>query len=117
MRDLDVIIAGAAELEDWGPKPLATSGQPHERGLMLHDDAHSKLGVWECSPGSWDSAKEGYGELMHFISGHGWIVDADGRWEIRPGATRWFPDGWSGRWEVDTTVRKIFAILTTPDKG
>jgi uncharacterized protein len=52
---------------------------------------------------------------MHFVSGHGWIIDDDGRWEITPGATRWFPDGWSGRWEVDVTVRKIFAIITTPD--
>ena len=115
MTDLAAIIATDAELEDWGQKALATSGQPHESGIMLHEDSVAKFGIWECSPGAWQSAKEGCGELMHFVSGHGWIIDADGRWEITPGATRWFPDGWSGRWEVDVTVRKVFAIITTPD--
>lgn len=111
--DLSVVFASSAQLEDWGPKSPATSGEPFERGLMLHEDAACQIGIWECSPGTWESAKMGVGELMHFVSGHGWITDADGRWEILPGATRWFPDGWSGRWEVDQTVRKVFAIVTT----
>ena len=111
--DLATLIAADAALEDWGPKPCATRGEPIERGVMLHEDAGSQVGVWECSPGAWLSEKIGCGELMHFVSGHGWITDADGRWEIRPGATRWFPDGWSGEWDVDVTVRKVFAIVTT----
>lgn len=109
---LDPLFAVEAVLEDWGPKADATAGSPHESGLMLHDDAVSKVGVWQCTPGSWVSAKDGVGELMHFVSGHGWITDDDGRWEIAPGAVRWFPDGWRGRWDVDVTVRKVFAIIT-----
>ncbi len=114
MRTIDPMLAVEVELEDWGPKPDPTDGHPHERGLMIHQDAVSQVGVWECTPGSWMSAKEGVGELMHFVSGHGWITDVDGRWEIKPGAVRWFPDGWRGEWNIDQTARKVFAILATP---
>ena len=42
--------------------------------------------------------KDGVGELMHFVAGHGWIIDAGGsRLEIVPGATRYFEHGWNGR--------------------
>lgn len=113
MRTIDPVLAADVELEDWGLKADAITGNPHERGLMLHEDSVSKLGVWECTPGSWKSSKDGVGELMHFVSGHGWITDGDGSWEIRPGAVRWFPDGWRGEWNVDETARKVFAIIVT----
>ena len=51
---------------------------------------------------------------MHFVAGHGWITDANGmRHEIVPGATRSFADGWSGHWDVDATVRKVYVITAT----
>lgn len=113
MTILYPLLAADAVLEDWGRKPDPVAGEPHVYGVMLHDDGSNKVGVWECTPGRWLSSKVGVGELMHFVAGHGWITDGDGRWEIRPGATRWFPDGWSGEWTVDETVRKVFAIIAT----
>jgi uncharacterized cupin superfamily protein len=70
------------------------------------------MGVWECTPGVWPSAKNGVGELMVFTAGRGAIVDADGtRHEIRPGVAVYLPDGWTGHWEVEETVRKVYAIV------
>lgn len=108
--------AVSAVLEVVGPKDGALSGDPVESILELYDDGQTEAGIWECTPGSWQSRKHGVGELMHFVGGHGWITDADGsRHEIVPGAVRFFPDGWSGRWDVDETVRKVYVIVrTTP---
>jgi uncharacterized cupin superfamily protein len=104
----------AAELQVVGPKAGATAGDPIESVLELSDDGTTSAGIWACTPGAWPSSKDGISELMHFVAGHGWIIDADGsRHEIQPGMVRYFPDGWSGHWEVDRTVRKVYVITTT----
>ncbi len=108
------------ELTVAGPKVGATAGDPVESFAVLSDDGLTGVGVWECTPGAWPSAKVGLGELMSFVAGHGWIVDEiDGRdgprHEIRPGLVRWFADGWRGRWEVDQTVRKTYVIVRSDD--
>ncbi len=106
--------ARSAPLSVIGPKAGATSGSPVESVLELFDDGRTSIGIWECTPGSWPSEKVGFGELMHFIAGHGWITDADGtRHEIRPGAVRYFADGWRGTWEVDATVRKLYVLVAS----
>ncbi len=106
--------AESATLTVIGPKAGSTAGDPIESVLELYDDGITSAGIWACTPGSWPSSKDGIGELMHFVAGHGWITDADGtRHEIVPGAVRYFPDGWSGRWDVDETVRKVYVITAT----
>lgn len=106
--------AQSAILTVIGPKAGAIAGDPIESVLELHDDGVTSAGIWACTPGSWPSSKDGVGELMHFVAGHGWITDADGtRHEIVPGAVRYFPDGWSGRWDVDEAVRKVYVITVT----
>ena len=108
------VEAATAELTVVGPKAGATAGEPIESVLELYDDGTTSAGIWACTPGAWPSSKDGIGELMHVVAGHGWIIDADGtRHEIRPGVTRYVPDGWSGRWEVDETVRKVYVITVT----
>jgi uncharacterized cupin superfamily protein len=100
-------------LVETGPKAGATSGSPVESSVTLFEHGGTEIGIWECSPGSWASRKDGFGELMHFVGGHGWITDTDGRWEIQAGAVKYFPDGWAGTWEVDETVRKVYVIIAT----
>ena len=108
---LDALSATLAEI---GLKAGATAGSPVESALELFDDGRTSIGIWACTPGAWPSEKVGFGELMHFVAGHGWIIDDDGtRDEIRPGVVRYFPDGWRGRWEVDETVRKVYVIVAT----
>ena len=106
--------AATVELQVVGPKAGATAGDPLESVLELFDDGRTSMGIWECTPGSWASEKVGFGELMHFVAGHGWITDADGsRHEIVPGFVRLFPDGWRGTWDVDATVRKVYVLVSS----
>ena len=110
--DLRSIDPLAAPLTVVGPKAGATAGSPVESDLTIHAADGVDMGIWECTPGTWPSEKVGVGELMHFVAGHGWLVDADGRREeIRPGLVRYLPDGWRGHWEVDETVRKVYVIV------
>ncbi|MCV7161165.1 DUF861 domain-containing protein [Mycolicibacterium brisbanense] len=81
---------------------------------MLHRNSVGRSGIWECTPGSFDSARTGDTELMHFIAGAGTITTADGTvHEIRPGVVLVAPDGWRGTWVIRETVRKVYTIWTT----
>ena len=57
---------------------------------------------------------DGYYEQMHFVAGRGTITGSDGVvTAIGPGVVMLCPDGWSGTWKVDETVRKTYAIVKT----
>lgn len=97
-----------------GPRTPALTGAPVESFRVLHRDAGGRSGVWECTPGSFDSARNGDTELMHFLSGAGTITTADGTvHEIGPGVLLVAPDGWRGTWDIRETVRKIYTIWNT----
>jgi hypothetical protein len=85
------------ELDTGRPVPTAVVGEPYERWHVMSDDG--------C---------DGYYEQMHFVAGRGTITDARGVVTlIAPGVVMLCPDGWSGLWEVDETVRKTYAIVKT----
>lgn len=110
-RISDVDALGAA-LEVVGPKANATDGEPVEAMLVLHDDGHTQVGIWECTPGSFPSQRDGISEVMCFLAGDATIVDADGtRHDARAGVVMQVPDGWRGSWEVRTTVRKTYTTI------
>ncbi|AKS36182.1 hypothetical protein AFA91_08265 [Mycolicibacterium goodii] len=102
------------ELTVRGLRTPARSGAPVESVLVLHSDAGGRSGIWECTPGSFDSARNGDTELMHFLTGAGTITTADGTvHEIRPGVVLVAPDGWRGTWDIRETVRKVYTIWNT----
>jgi uncharacterized protein len=102
------------ELELLGPRTPALAGTPIESFRVLHRDAGGRSGVWECTPGEFDSTRNGDTELMYFLSGAGTITSADGTvHEIRPGVVLVAPDGWRGTWDIRETVRKVYTIWTT----
>ena len=104
--------APTVPLEPIGPKPGATDGEPFESAVEIFDDGRTEVGVWECTPGSFPSQKEGISEIMYFIGGEGTITDADGTpHAIGPGVEMMFPDGWKGSWEIRETIRKIYVIV------
>jgi len=107
----------AAELEPLGPWPPGVEpigGHPEAFALELTDDGHVQTGIWECTPGSFPSRRDGFCELMHFVAGDATITDADGaRREVRPGAVIFVPDGWQGVWDIRKTVRKTYVIVQT----
>jgi uncharacterized protein len=65
-------------------------------------------------PGSFRGEADGIYEQMHFVAGSGTITDADSVvTTIRPGVVMLCPDGWSGVWDVQETLRKTYAIVKT----
>ena len=104
----------AAKLEDGRPVPTAVVGQPYESWQVISDDGRVELGIWEVTPGSFRGETDGIYEQMHFVAGSGRITDAEGVvTEIRPGVVMLCPDGWSGVWDVNETVRKTYAVVKT----
>jgi uncharacterized cupin superfamily protein len=103
------------ELMPRGIHKGTVTGSPTESARVLHSDAAGRTGVWECTPGRFESAREGDTELMHFIAGSGTITSADGVvHDIRPGAVLVAPDGWRGTWDIRETVRKVYTIWAAP---
>jgi uncharacterized protein len=97
------------------PRTPALAGNPVESYQVLHADEGGRSGVWECTPGRFDSARDGDTELMHFIAGAGTITTVDGTvHDIRPGVVLVAPDGWRGTWDIRETVRKVYTIWKTP---
>jgi len=97
-----------------GPKPNTLDGNPVESAYEIHSEDRLEVGVWEITPGSFATVKDGITELMHFVSGSGTIVGDDGTTTaIGPGVVLVTPDGWSGTWHVTETARKVYAIVPT----
>jgi uncharacterized protein len=104
--------ARSVELPLVGAKPGAISGEPLESLMELYDDGQVQVGIWECTPGVFTSRRDGYDEFMQFLAGNGVIYGDDGvEHRVTPGASILLRDGWSGRWEIDQTVRKAYTII------
>ncbi len=105
---------GQISLRRSGLRQGATAGEPVESELELYNDGTVEVGVWECTPGEFPSAKAGFTEQMLFLAGEATIAGDDGiTYEIAPGVLIVTPDGWQGRWEIRTTVRKVYTIWRT----
>ena len=114
------IVYGESPIEisltERGPRAPALSGEPVESVHVFHDDGQGRTGVWECTPGSFESARNGDTEVMHFVAGAGTITSDDGTvYEIRPGAVIVAPVGWKGVWDIRETARKVYTIWNTVD--
>ncbi|CAN5595746.1 cupin domain-containing protein [soil metagenome] len=97
-----------------GPHKGTLTGAPVESVHVLHSDTGGRSGIWECTPGSFASTRNGDTELMHFLSGAGTITAADGTvHDIRPGVVLVAPDGWRGTWDIRETVRKVYTIWSS----
>jgi uncharacterized cupin superfamily protein len=100
----------SGELEDWGPRAGADSGEPMMSGLILHDADGFQVGVWECTPGGWAIEDRPDSETVRILAGRARLTNADGSSvELTPGDVLVLPKGWSGRWDILETVRKFYA--------
>lgn len=104
----------ALELGEFVARTPATEGEPAEASVALYEDATIAIGVWECTPGRFPTAKQGIGELMCIIGGSGTLTASDGTAHpFADGTVLLTPDGWTGEWEVRETVRKLYVIWKT----
>ena len=113
------LAVSAADLE--GPLPStgaragADRGEPQTSTLVVHDAPPVQVGVWECTPGGWSIDDRPNTEIVHVLSGRATITDADGATrELVAGTALVLPAGWSGRWDIHETLRKLYVTI---DRG
>jgi len=98
---------------------LARSGQPSRplRGdttyktldVFSGNGGKANAGVWEATAGAFRSHIQGYIEFCHIVEGSCRLVDPDGSvHHFQAGDSFVLPNGFSGHWEVDERVKKVF---------
>jgi uncharacterized cupin superfamily protein len=99
------------ELEDWGPRIGADSGSPMMSGRIFHEADGFQVGVWECTPGGWSIENRPDSESVRILAGRARLTDVDGDAALLgPGDVLVLPKGWSGRWDILETVRKVYVV-------
>jgi len=95
-----VAAAETIELEPAGVRAGADSGNGID------------VGIWECTPGGWPIEDRPNTEVCSIVSGSGVITDADGtKRQLEAGTVLTLPKGWSGRWDITSTLRKVYVIV------
>jgi uncharacterized cupin superfamily protein len=99
-------------LDPTGPRAGADRGEPMTATRVLADTGPVSVGVWECTPGGWSIENRPNTEIVHILAGAARITDADGTVrELVAGSVVVLPAGWSGRWDIDETVRKLYVTV------
>ncbi|MFF5313046.1 cupin domain-containing protein [Streptomyces massasporeus] len=100
------------DLESIGQRPGADSGDPQLGLLRFDTDGTVRAGVWESRPGGWPVVEREDTETCYILSGRALITDAatGEMFEISAGDVIVQPKGWSGRWDVKETIRKVYSI-------
>jgi len=95
-----------------GLRAGADAGDPQVSSLPIAEDASGSLGIWECMPGGWPVVDRPDTEVAVILGGRARLTD-NATGEVRTvvaGDVIVLPPGWTGRWDVDETLRKVFAI-------
>jgi uncharacterized cupin superfamily protein len=99
-------------LEPTGPRVGADRGEPMTATRVLHDAGPVQVGIWECTPGGWSIADRPNTEIVHLLRGEATITDADGAVrQLVAGSAVVLPRGWSGRWDITATIRKLYVTI------
>ncbi len=101
----------STDLEDWGPRVGADVGEPLMSGRIFFEGNGVQVGLWECTPGGWSIENRPDHETVQILAGRARLSDADGASvELTAGDVLTLPKGWSGRWDILETVRKLYFI-------
>jgi uncharacterized protein len=99
-------------LSPTGPRAGADSGTPMTALRVLHEDGPVNVGIWECTPGGWSIERRTNTEIVRILAGRARITDASGAVrELEAGSVVVLPRGWSGRWDITETVRKLYVTV------
>lgn len=100
------------------PQPKATTlnpGQAEADVELWADGGGASTGFWECSEGTFTSARDGYSEVCQIVSGSVTIhTDGAEAFTLGAGDTVVLPDGWRGSWEIHEAVRKLYVMIPSP---
>ena len=90
----------------------AIKGEPLESTSELWVHNGLNVGVWEATPGSFPASRDGYDEVFVCLSGSATMTGNDGvRYDLSPGSVLFTPSGFTGRWDVSETFRKVYCII------
>lgn len=99
-------------LEDTGPRVGADRGAPMTAIRVILDAPPIQVGVWECTPGGWAIVDRPNTEIIQVVSGRATLTDADGAVrDLAAGSVVVLPVGWSGRWDITETIRKVYVTV------
>ena len=107
-------IYGATDmaLTPAGQRAGADQGDPQISVKEISNTDGVAVGVWECQPGGWPVVERPDTEVATILSGAGVITDADGtKTAIQAGSVVTLAKGWTGRWDITQTVRKVYVII------
>ena len=106
------LAQNVTELEDWGPLPEATGPEMATSGYTLwKGDGDQEVGIWECTPGPSRWLLDTH-EFIQVVAGAMTCrTDAGETVELVAGDTAGFPRGWSGTWDIEETLRKVYVIF------
>jgi uncharacterized cupin superfamily protein len=110
LHESAAVVAGP--LEPKGQRPGADSGDPQISAVAFDAPDDVRVGVWECAPGGWPVVDRPDTETCYIVSGRAMITDGETgeKYEISAGDVIVQPRGWSGRWDVTETIRKVYSI-------
>ena len=94
------------------PKPTSLDGQVESvHMLWTSPDGITETGLWECTPGTFIATRVGYDEVCQILTGRSTVIGDDGvTLELVPGSSFVTPEGWTGKWIIHETTRKLFVI-------
>jgi len=97
-------------------KPTAINGtEPRDAtdSALTFKASNVNLGFWECSPGSFKTARDGVNEVVLVLEGKGTLVSDTGeRVEHKAGDMVLIPNGWSGVWEIHEHFKKQYISIS-----
>ena len=100
------------ELTPAGQRAGADSVDPQVSAKEVANHGDIAVGVWECTPGGWPVVDRPDTEVATILSGAGTVTDASGTpTPIGTGSVVTLPKGWTGRWDITETVRKVYVII------
>lgn len=103
---------GLGQLASKGPRATKDWGAPEDGTRKLGNDGALSAGAWFCTEGGWPSPNpKAHTEIFYVLDGHGILGDSDGtKHYFGPGDTVIIPKGHTGRWDVFSTIHKIWAV-------
>jgi uncharacterized cupin superfamily protein len=103
------------------PTGPADPARPDQALTFLRPFVEGELevGVWECTPGSFDGTSGDFDEIMFMVSGRASIAYGDSAGttqsaDIAPGTLWVTPRNWPCTWTVHQTLRKMYVIDHRP---
>jgi uncharacterized cupin superfamily protein len=95
-----------------GQRPGADAGDPQVFLARFDGPVDVRAGIWQCTPGGWPVEPRTDTETCYILSGSARVTDGTTGtvYEVRAGDVIIQPKGWSGRWDVTETIRKVYSI-------